>query len=178
MKKVIFLFAALLTLVSGLAQITYPVNVDTTFFTFKLGTNVVRNMRWPRADGMALSGTNVDLVILSQVLAATPSYTNTSHKLDAGSWIDNTNTQTATFTNALVVLSAGESNIIGIALTRINQKNSLSNSLSTLRSWATQAAGTTVTSNNAVAVLQTITTRLGTFFDNFADFLEFQRINQ
>lgn len=178
MKKLLYISAVLLLISKSWSQITYPVNVETNFFTFKLGTNVVRNIKWPRADGMPLTGTNVDLVILAQVIAPTPTFTNTSHKLDVGIWVDNTNTQTATFTNPIVVLTPTESNIVVVALNRITQKNSLSNSLTTLRSWATQAAGTTVTTNNNVAVLQTITTRLGLFFDQFADLLEIQRINQ
>jgi hypothetical protein len=41
-----------------------------------------------------------------------------------------------------------------------------------LRQWATDARATTVTQGNAVATLQVVVTRLGTFFDNFADLLQ------
>ncbi len=41
----------------------------------------------------------------------------------------------------------------------------------TLRLWATQAQGTTVTNTNAVATLQIVIDRLGLFFDRFADLL-------
>ena len=44
--------------------------------------------------------------------------------------------------------------------------------LPVLRQWASDARATTVTSGNAVATLQVVVNRLGTFFDNFADLLE------
>lgn len=50
----------------------------------------------------------------------------------------------------------------------------LTTAVATLRQWASDAASTTVTSGNAVAVLGTVVTRLGIFFDRFADLLEYQ----
>lgn len=45
-------------------------------------------------------------------------------------------------------------------------------SIATLRQWAADARATNVTQGNAVATLQTVVNRLGTFFDRFADDLE------
>jgi hypothetical protein len=50
----------------------------------------------------------------------------------------------------------------------------LEQSIDTLRTWAAQARGTTVTTANHLATTQTVVTRLGTFFDRFADLLENQ----
>jgi hypothetical protein len=50
----------------------------------------------------------------------------------------------------------------------------LTTAIDTLRQWASQSRSTTVTSGNAVATLQTVVNRLGTFFDRFADLLENQ----
>lgn len=47
--------------------------------------------------------------------------------------------------------------------------------VATMRQWASDARGTTVTSGNAVATLQVVVARLGTFFDRFADLVESQR---
>lgn len=52
------------------------------------------------------------------------------------------------------------------------RETSLVNAITTLREWADDAESTTVTSGNAVAVLNTVVDRLGIFFDRFADLLE------
>ena len=52
------------------------------------------------------------------------------------------------------------------------------NSVATLRAWAVDAEGTTVTQGNAVATVQTVVTRLGVFFDRFADLIEGRRFDQ
>jgi hypothetical protein len=164
-----------LTALSTQGQITYPVS-STNLFTFKLDGEVRRNVRWPRADGMELVSAPTNLVILQQFISPLPLFTNTSHKLSDGIWVDNTNTQTATLTNQVVPLSVAESNAVLLANTRLVQANNLSNAVATLRVWADQAETTTVTSGNAVATLQTVVSRLGVFFDNFADLLEVQGI--
>lgn len=55
---------------------------------------------------------------------------------------------------------------------RQGRETNLSGAISTLRTWSDQAASTNVTQGNAVATLQTVVTRLGVFFDRFADLLE------
>ena len=47
----------------------------------------------------------------------------------------------------------------------------LDNIVATLHQWALDANNTTVTSQNAVATLNVVVKRLGTFFDRFADLL-------
>lgn len=44
--------------------------------------------------------------------------------------------------------------------------------LPVLRQWASDARTTTATAGNAVATLNVVIARLGTFFDNFADLLQ------
>lgn len=58
------------------------------------------------------------------------------------------------------------------------KKGNVANAVATLRDWATQSAGTTVTSGNAVTVLQTMVDRVGVFFDRFADLIEGQRFDK
>ncbi len=53
----------------------------------------------------------------------------------------------------------------------------VSQAVTALRQWATDAQGTTVTSGNAVATLQTVVDRLGVFFDRFADLIESKRLD-
>lgn len=48
----------------------------------------------------------------------------------------------------------------------------VSQAVTALRQWATDAENTTVTTGNAVATLQVVVDRLGTFFDRFADLIE------
>ncbi len=60
----------------------------------------------------------------------------------------------------------------------LDQKRSnVAQSVTTLRQWAIDAQGTTVTTGNAVATLQTVVDRLGVFFDRFADLIESQRLD-
>ncbi len=60
----------------------------------------------------------------------------------------------------------------------LDQKaDNVSQSVTTLRQWAADAAGTTVTTGNQVVVLQQVVDRLGTFFDRFADLIESRRLD-
>ncbi len=60
---------------------------------------------------------------------------------------------------------------------REQKATNVSQSVTTLRQWATDAAGTTVTTGNQVTVLQQVVDRLGTFFDRFADLIESKRLD-
>ena len=60
---------------------------------------------------------------------------------------------------------------------RETKADNVSQSVTTLRQWATDAAGTTVTTGNQVVVLQQVVDRLGTFFDRFADLIESRRLD-
>ena len=62
--------------------------------------------------------------------------------------------------------------------TRQALRANLGTQIATLRSWADDAEATTVDSGNAVATLQIVVDRLGTFFDHFADLLEAQGYDQ
>ena len=60
----------------------------------------------------------------------------------------------------------------------LDQKaTNVSQAVTTLRQWATDAAGTTVTTGNQVTVLQQVVDRLGIFFDRFADLIESKRLD-
>ncbi len=60
---------------------------------------------------------------------------------------------------------------------REQKGTNVSQAVTTLRQWAVDAAGTTVTTGNQVAVLQQVVDRLGTFFDRFADLIESRRLD-
>ena len=60
---------------------------------------------------------------------------------------------------------------------RDTKGTNVSQAVTTLRQWATDAAGTTVTTGNQVTVLQQVVDRLGTFFDRFADLIESKRLD-
>ncbi len=53
-----------------------------------------------------------------------------------------------------------------------SKATAVDNAVAALRQWAIDADGTTVTSGNAVVVLQQVVDRLGVFFDRFADLVE------
>lgn len=50
--------------------------------------------------------------------------------------------------------------------------------IAVLRGWADQMDGVTVTTQNAVNVLQQFVNRQAVFYDRFADLLEYQRLDQ
>jgi len=54
----------------------------------------------------------------------------------------------------------------------------VANAVSTLRGWADQMEGVTVTQGNAVNVLQQFVERQAIFYDRFADLIESQRFDQ
>ncbi len=60
---------------------------------------------------------------------------------------------------------------------REQKADNVSQAVTTLRQWASDAAGTTVTTGNQVTVLQQVVDRLGTFFDRFADLIESKRLD-
>ena len=60
---------------------------------------------------------------------------------------------------------------------RAQKGDNVSQAVTTLRQWATDAQTTTVTSGNAVATLQTVVDRLGIFFDRFVDLIESRRLD-
>ena len=60
---------------------------------------------------------------------------------------------------------------------REQKGTNVSQAVTALRQWASDAQSTTVTSGNAVATLQTVVDRLGIFFDRFADLIESRRLD-
>ncbi len=60
---------------------------------------------------------------------------------------------------------------------RDTKGTNVSQSVTTLRQWASDAASTTVTTGNQVVVLQQVVNRLGIFFDRFADLIESKRLD-
>lgn len=63
------------------------------------------------------------------------------------------------------------------AADREAKRTSVAGAVSVLRGWADDAQSTTVTSGNAVQVLNLVVDRLGVFFDRFADLVEAQRLD-
>ena len=60
---------------------------------------------------------------------------------------------------------------------REQKATNVSQAVTSLRQWATDAQNITVTTGNAVATLQTVVDRLGVFFDRFADLIESKRLD-
>ena len=61
--------------------------------------------------------------------------------------------------------------------TREQKGTNVSQAVTALRQWATDAQNVTVPTGNAVATLQTVVDRLGVFFDRFADLIESRRLD-
>lgn len=159
-------------------MITYPVDVTNDRFTFKLDGDVKRGVRWPRTDGLQIQNANPSLVILKESTAALPSFDPATQTLDTGSWADDPVNQTAVFTRSVVQLSAQEIAKRADNAAREVKRQSVAQAIPTLRTWATQLQGVTVTAGNAVTVLQGLVDRQKVFYDRFADLLEAQRIDQ
>jgi len=158
-------------------MITYPVNVAEDRFTFKLGETVKRRQIWPRDDGNELANADPELVILQEVLDR-PTYDSATHRLDNWRWVDDEQEQTATYTADVVALTQTELDAIADDAAREGKRTIIAQAIPTLRQWADDADAVTVTSGNAVSVLQTTVDRMAIFFDRFADLLEYQRIDQ
>ena len=148
-------------------MITYPVS-PTARFTFKLAGVTTRGVPWPRSDGQAITSPAPGLVTLEESVAALPTYNPATQKLDAGQWVDNETNQTAIFTRTAIALSSAEQALV-------NKRATIKAAIPVLRNWSSQAAGITVTTGNAVAVLQGVIDNLETFYDRFADLLETER---
>lgn len=151
-------------------MITYPVDTKTARFTFKLGAVVKRGATWPNIDGTALVGQDKDLVILEERTGSKPTFDPATQYL-AESWVDDTVNQTATLTYTPTALSASAIQKIADNAADDTRRTELASALATLDTWATQAAATTVTTQNAVTVLQTMVTRQGQFFAHFRKLL-------
>lgn len=164
---------------SSFAQLVYPVDVVADRFTvLKDGVLVKRGAIWPTADGMQIPDLAVDVTILKEVIAPIPTPNPATHKLGPGEWAHDIPNQTATFSRPVVALTTEELAEIEGNNDRQTKATNLSASIATLRTWSTEAAGTTVTAGNVVAVTQTMVNRLGIFFSRFADLLEVQRIGE
>jgi hypothetical protein len=156
-------------------MITYPVDVVNSRFSVKDGVTTKRGCLWPRADGQPLVSVSPSVVVLQEFVGAQPAYNPATQKLVPG-WVDDVQNQTATWTYAIVALDANEITEYNVEQARLAKRANLNAAaIATLRDWANQSRATTVTSGNAVATLQTVVNRLGTFFDRFADLLEVQR---
>ncbi len=60
---------------------------------------------------------------------------------------------------------------------REQKGTNVSQAVTTLRQWASDAAGTTVNNGNNTTVTQQVVDRLGVFFDRFADLIESKRLD-
>lgn len=151
-------------------MITYPVDTKTARFTFILGETVKRGCQWPNVTGERLVGQDKSLVILEERADTKPTYDPATQYL-AESWVDDPVNQTATLTYTATALSAAAIQKIADNAADETRRNELASALSTLDAWATQAASTTVTAGNVVAVTQTMVTRQGLFFAHFRKLL-------
>lgn len=151
-------------------MITYPVDTKTARFTFILGDTVKRGCQWPNVTGERLVGQDKSLVILEERAGVKPSYDPATQYL-AESWVDDPANETATLTYTPAALSQTAIQKIADNAADETRRTDLASALATLDTWAAQAASTTVTTQNAVTVLQTMVTRQGQFFSHFGKLL-------
>jgi hypothetical protein len=159
-------------------MITYPVDVQNDRFTFVKDGITYRHKVWPRADGQQLQNAEAGLVIMHEVNAPLPPFNPATERLDEGVFVDDPANQVTTFTRGVVALTQAELDAIAENTDRDAKRVLVAQAIPTLRQWSIDAAGTTATSGNAVAVLNTILQRLSVFFNRFADLLEVQRIDK
>lgn len=159
----------------------YPVELNARYVFFRISTGEVfqkkngtgpRIVKWPRADGGELTGAPDDVAPAIVVLHRVNNPTPDTHKVITLDGQLNATSQEFHIYQQVVPKTAEE--LAADALRKdVEQKNqSLAAAVSTLRDWADDAEGVTVTSGNAVNVLQIVNNRLGKFFDHFADMLE------
>lgn len=171
--------------------LTYPVDLSKRYTIFNtdtmsphvdgLGKQFV-NIKWPTPDGFLPSNLNPKIKILLHVVATQPvagvDYDPNTQKIERQPPVADLVAETYTYNWNIVNLTQNEIDRIIDDQDRNQKLTNVKNSIATMRSWATEAQNTTVTSGNAVSVLQTVTNRLGVFFDRFADLLEAQRIDK
>lgn len=132
-----------------------------------------------RADGYipeALGKTGVEVVRIVQ--EARPAYNAATQKLVATANETGSNPIVRTLGWRVVALTQAELDAIADRNARNAKKALVAAAIPTLRTWATQLEGVTVTSGNAVATLQALIDRQEIFYARFADLLEYQRIDQ
>ena len=160
----------------------YPVDLNERYSIYNPNTGDVvidgkgrpqHNRKWPNLDGTQVSG-----VVLLDVNEAKPSFDAATQKLERADWVYDLVAETATRGWNIVALSQTEIDTNTDNADREVKRDRVGNAVATLRTWATQAAGVTVTQGNAIATLQLSVERQGKFFDHFADLLEGQRFDQ
>ena len=123
-----------------------------------------------------LSHKNPPLKWVPVVIAADPAFDPATEKLQRAA--DVITLTELTESREIVAKTAEEQAAYVDNQDRNAKRSAVGGSVATLRQWALDAQGTTVTSGNAVATLQQTVDRLGVFFDRFADLIEGDRIDQ
>lgn len=161
--------------------LTYPVDTnerycvwETTFGTPYKGQE---NIAWPADGGAGPLDLSPNLVMLLRIINAQPAHDPATQKLEQTKTAD-VGAETYTIGWTVVALTAQEQADYADNIDRDNKLTTVGQQVATLRSWATDAAGTTVTNGNNTTVTQTMVTRMGLFFDRFADLIEGQRLDQ
>lgn len=160
--------------------LTYPVDLNERYTLWDSTNGQVfldgqgkprTNLRWPVANGSAVVNLPSDLHWLLDVREAEPVYDPATQKIVPIATADTT-AETYTHGWQVVTKTAQEQADYADQQDRITKRANVTSAIATLRQWATNASTTTVTAGNAVAVLQQVVDRLGTFFDRFADLVE------
>jgi hypothetical protein len=156
--------------------ITYPVSSTDRFVFYRISTQDIlrKNVKWPRADGQPINSPDPDIGPAIMVFPAAPAYDPATEKLTQQGVLDAPN-ETYTVNWVIVALTAQEQAEYAEQQALNTKLVNLETAIATLRQWALDAQGVTVTSGNAVAVLQQVVDRSGVFYDKFADLLETQR---
>lgn len=170
---------------------SYPVNLSDRYTYFNTDTmsplmdglgQLFVDQPWPTSDGFLPQNLNPKIKILTNVVSPTPvagvDYDPATQTTQLQAPVVDLVEETYTYNWSIINLSQSEIDLLIDISNRSQKLTNVKTSIATLRTWATEANGVTVTSGNAVAVLQTITNRLGIFFDRFADLIEGQHLDK
>ena len=163
MKHLLFILSAILLIASACGQ--ERARVD-------LGTGDVLEYFTPRTAEPGVASQWVPVVRNAQ-----PAYNSTTQYL----------TRTVTYAGGIVTVDwiienktqqqiDDEAAAAAASAVRTAKQQAVANAIATLRQWALDAEGTTVTNGNNTEVTQQVVDRLGVFFDRFADLVESQGI--
>ena len=172
--------------------LTYPVDLNERYTLYDSNTSapyvngegkVIANKKWPQGDGLEYDLGNNDhltwlLVVEDPRPVADTDYDPLTHKAQRVATVYDTVAETATDGWEIVALTAQEIADAADNADRAAKLTNIGGKVATLRGWATQAEGVTVTNGNAVSVLQNVVDNLAVFYAGFADLLEGQRIDE
>lgn len=154
--------------------ITFPVSSDARFVAYRISTGEIlrKDMKWPNKAGLPVTF-DPDIAAAIIVNVPAPAFDPATEKLEKQETLDAPNEQYLVSFLA-VALSQSELDAYAEQQDLQQKRTQLINAINTLRQWSTEAQAVTVTSGNAVNVLQNLIDKQATFYSRFADLLETQ----